>query len=175
MTDGAEEQKQDAAPIGALFFGHETSLGQWPKKGLFVARKILERFDEAVIHVDSCPRCGKLYHPVRRHLCPECIQEENRLFEKARQYLKGHSTCNVYELANHLEVHESVVEEWIRERMLVVRNHPNLTVSCVRCGRLAQERFCAECRAALKKDFSEAAKDVREQSPTKNHGGFYSR
>ncbi|MCY0887983.1 MAG: hypothetical protein OWQ59_05940, partial [Alicyclobacillaceae bacterium] len=128
-----------------------------------------------LMDVEVCPRCGGFYRPTRRNLCPNCQREENQLFEKARHYLKQEPQCNVYQLATHLEVHHDVVEDWIREGLLIVRNHPNLTVSCERCGKTALGKYCTACKDALKETFQNAAKTVRDNENQAPRQGFYSR
>ncbi|MCY0895861.1 MAG: hypothetical protein OWS03_06150 [Alicyclobacillaceae bacterium] len=128
------------------------------------------------MNLETCPRCGALYAPVRRTLCPKCQREENALFEKARAYLKQEPACTVFQLAAHLDVSTEVIEEWIREGYLLVRNHPHLTIACERCGEPALGRYCEPCRETMEAMLADAAKAVRAEDKEKGtRPGFYSR
>ncbi len=96
--------------------------------------------------IAHCKRCGKIYNRVRRDICSACIVEEDRAFAAVRLYLHDHRDTTMEELVERTGTDESLIVSLIREGRLILRDNPNLTYACARCGRPTQVgRFCARC------------------------------
>lgn len=108
------------------------------------------------MNVTNCIRCGKLFMKVRSPLCPECLQEEEELFQKVVEYLKEHSEATIAEVATALEADMDIITKFVRSgRLASVR--PAWQIHCRECGvAISSGDLCNECRSKLASEFVKA-------------------
>ncbi|GMA64512.1 hypothetical protein NZD89_04125 [Alicyclobacillus fastidiosus] len=127
--------------------------------------------------IANCKRCGRMYNRVGREICPECIREEDRILNDIRNFLRKNKLANISELSDGTGVEYGIIVDMIRDGRLMLRDNPNLTYPCERCGEQTQSgRLCARCTQELARNLSAASAELRDKQKQGNRGkGFYSR
>lgn len=100
--------------------------------------------------IAHCQRCGRIFNRVRRDICPDCAVQEDRAFSEVRAYLNRHPDADMEELVSETGVTQPLVTALIRDGRLILRDNPNLSYPCERCGRpTSVGRFCVACAREL--------------------------
>lgn len=109
------------------------------------------------VNLRNCPKCGKLFVYIAKDLCPECVQQEEVLFEKIRTYIKNHPGCNLQEVSENTEVSVDKILLYLREGRLVgMSSQLGAELQCLSCGKpIAGGRLCEKCADSLGKELSE--------------------
>lgn len=120
--------------------------------------------------IANCKRCGRIYNRVRRDICNACIEEEDKAFLSVRGYLREHPELDMNQLCNATSVDAAMVVELIQSGRLILRDNPNMTYSCERCGQPTQTgRYCSSCARELSAALESASNKIRENA--KNTAG----
>lgn len=118
----------------------------------------------------NCPRCGKLFTYRGKRVCEECAAEEERDFEKVKEFLKDKPGATVLEVTTATGLDQRKVLEFIREGRLTTLGLPNLTAECEQCGApITSGRLCPRCAEKLKREIDGAA-GSRHQKAGENEG-----
>lgn len=132
--------------------------------------------------IANCKRCGRMYNRIRRDICPPCVEDEEKAFQTVRTYLREHRDATMDGLVEATGVDMQLIVDMIRDGRLILRDNPNLTYQCERCGQPTQSgRYCAACTKELAAGLGDAATEMRRQRDTRSQndkasgGGFYSR
>ncbi|MBX5436708.1 MAG: hypothetical protein IRZ33_05760 [Alicyclobacillaceae bacterium] len=121
--------------------------------------------------IANCARCGRIYTRVRRDICPKCVAEEDRAFTLVRSYLSEHRNADMAELTEATGVDASLVVALIQNGRLILRNNPNLSYPCERCGEPTQSgRFCRRCAKELSLALSAASAQLRTRAARPQRG-----
>lgn len=132
-----------------------------------------------MVTIMNCKRCGRMFNRIRRDICPSCIEEEEVAFQTVRKYLREHRNASMPEVVGETGVSLDLVVEMIRDGRLILRDNPNLTYECERCGKPTQSgRYCAACTQELVAGLGGAAADLKKQQQqpkTNERGGYYSK
>jgi len=126
----------------------------------------------------NCRRCGKLFNKTRHDVCPDCIHEEENKIAEIRDYLRVHPLANIYEVSQGTSATYEEIVDLIRRGKLMLRQYPNMTYPCERCGAPTQSgRFCMNCAQELSAEIQMDKRKYSTNKPYKeNHNrGFYSR
>ena len=126
----------------------------------------------------NCRRCGKLFNKTRHDVCPDCIHEEENKIAEIRDYLRVHPLANIYEVSQGTSATYEEIVDLIRRGKLLLRQYPNMTYPCERCGAPTQSgRFCMNCAQELSAEIQMDKRKYSTNKPYKeNHNrGFYSR
>jgi flagellar operon protein (TIGR03826 family) len=105
-------------------------------------------------NVTNCPRCGKIFMKIRQPVCPSCVKEIDKEYDKCYQFLrkKENRGCTVYELSEKTGVKVEYIKQFIREGRLSVDNTPNLSYPCDACGTpIRSGSYCASCQGERNK------------------------
>ncbi|OEF97703.1 TIGR03826 family flagellar region protein [Desulfuribacillus alkaliarsenatis] len=114
--------------------------------------------------LSNCPRCGKLFDNTFKDICQQCTSEEEKLYQKVRQYIKENRDCTIYECSDATEVPVKTIARFIKQGRINLKNNPNMMYPCEACGApIAAGRFCNTCTNNLKQGFKEEVKPVREE------------
>jgi flagellar operon protein (TIGR03826 family) len=103
----------------------------------------------------NCANCGKLFTAptTTMKLCMECEQEDQKKFDKVKEYIKKHPTATVIEITKETGVERKQLYEWVRSGRLDVAGVENLGLRCEGCGEaITSGRFCIQCAARLQND-----------------------
>ncbi|AGB42153.1 flagellar operon protein TIGR03826 [Halobacteroides halobius DSM 5150] len=105
--------------------------------------------------IKKCKRCKRVFSPVgREKICPRCKQDEERDFEKVKNYLWDHPGANVEEISEETEVAEDLITKFIKEGRFAQLDGVDLSVECERCGApIKNGRFCEDCSQKLQQGF----------------------
>ena len=120
------------------------------------------------MNLDYCPQCGNLYVINRLRLCPNCLQEYERNYEKCVEYLRNNKMASISELSEATEVPEKQILRFIRDGRISISSAPNLAYPCEVCGTPVQGgKICERCRQRLSRDIQHHFEDERrrEQKP----------
>ncbi|MFT8391448.1 MAG: TIGR03826 family flagellar region protein [Sporolactobacillus sp.] len=117
----------------------------------------------------NCTGCGKVFVRVASPFCPDCLKEQDRLFDLVYKYItaKAHRMAGVQEVHEETGVSLELIYQWIREGRLKTSLFPNLGYPCKSCGRLIQSGVvCADCRTTIESEITRAAaeKEVLERN-----------
>lgn len=100
--------------------------------------------------VRNCKKCGKLYNhniSLPRGICPACHEEQEKKFIEVKEYIGGHRSCTVPEVAEACEVTTQQIKQWLREERLEFSTEAGDVLSCESCGEpIRTGRFCEKCK-----------------------------
>lgn len=118
------------------------------------------------MNLRNCPKCGKLYVFIGRDYCPECVQQEEVLFEKVRKYIKSNPGCSLQEVSENTEVSVDKILLYLREgRLLGLGGQLGTELQCLSCGKpISGGRLCEQCANSLGKELSGVHKPNRLNS-----------
>ena len=125
--------------------------------------------------LSNCPRCGRLFDNTFKDICQQCARDEDKLYEKVRDYIKENRSCTIYEASEATEVSVKMITRFIKQGRIDIRNNPNMLYPCETCGEpIATGRFCNQCVEELHKGFSDALKrPSRSNANEEKRGGGY--
>jgi flagellar operon protein (TIGR03826 family) len=93
----------------------------------------------------NCPKCGMIFPYQGRNLCKNCLEEEEKEFEKVREYVRKHRGASVIEVSEATEVEEETIVQFLRDGRLESRGLA-ASIFCERCGRtISSGRLCEQC------------------------------
>lgn len=105
--------------------------------------------------VKNCPICGKIFDSNQYiTICPACVQQDERTFDRIREYLFLRPLATVFEVANDLDMPIHFIKRYLREGRLEIRERNNTFLDCEQCGRpITSGHLCSECAAGVKHAF----------------------
>jgi flagellar operon protein (TIGR03826 family) len=116
------------------------------------------------VNLANCPRCGKIFAPTIRNLCPACIKLSDQECDRCNKFLKENRTATIEELSKETGVQTIQIVQFIREGRISIAKNPNIKFSCETCGASIREgNLCTACRNRLFNSFKEV-KSMTEQS-----------
>lgn len=107
-----------------------------------------------MLQVDYCPRCNQLFQKVTRDICPQCMRDLDKVYDKIYQFLrkKENREATIDDIAGELDTDREDIITIIRMGKLNVKRFPNLGYPCEseNCNELISEgRLCARCIAKI--------------------------
>ncbi|RIV18811.1 hypothetical protein D2Q93_13705 [Alicyclobacillaceae bacterium I2511] len=132
--------------------------------------------EATAVPIANCKRCNRIFNKGRRELCPQCIAEEDAAFRVVKAYLKDHRDATLAEVTDATEVDVELLVAMIRNGRLLLRDNPNLTYPCERCGQPTHAgHYCPQCAAELVTALSGAQEELARKIKGKDNDGYYSR
>ncbi|HOA79460.1 MAG TPA: MerR family transcriptional regulator [Defluviitaleaceae bacterium] len=108
------------------------------------------------MQVRNCIRCGKLFNYIGKPICYECIQQDEKDFEKVKEYIYDHPKATITEVSKQTGVSVKKITKFLREERLEVVDGSVGWLTCESCGAdINTGRFCKECTLKLKNNLSE--------------------
>lgn len=102
--------------------------------------------------VRQCKQCNKLFYSFGPVVCPDCIEKNEKDFEKVRDYIYENPQANVVEIAQETGVSEKVILAYLKEGRLTIDENNGLLL-CEECSRsISTGRFCKDCARRLEHD-----------------------
>lgn len=124
-----------------------------------------------------CKRCERIFNKGKRDICPACVQAQENSFTLVRGYLKEHHDATMYEVSEETGVPVADIIYLIRDGRLMLRDNPNLTYPCERCGGPTQAgRYCGSCAEELTGALNSAKSTLEEkarQHPKEKQAGYF--
>lgn len=127
--------------------------------------------------IANCKRCGRIYNRVRRDICPNCIEEEDQLYLKVREFLRENRDASLEEVVKATEIPMQTLIQMIQDGRIMLRDNPNMAYPCERCGSLTQSgRYCMKCTKEIANSLSQAGTQMRDKliADKKAGRGYYS-
>ncbi|MCU6708447.1 flagellar protein [Paenibacillus sp. J5C_2022] len=119
------------------------------------------------MNLDNCPRCGKLFAKNFRDVCPVCMRDIDKEYEKCATYLRENKGAMITELSDQTGVSIRQITKFIREGRISMMDAPNLSYPCESCGVLIRENhLCDACRKRLTKDTRRMLDDEKSRKET---------
>ncbi|MCQ2081187.1 MAG: flagellar protein [Lachnospiraceae bacterium] len=108
------------------------------------------------MNVKNCRKCGKMFNyafgPI---ICPDCINSQEEIFQKAKKYVQDNPGCDIQELSENVEVDASQIRQWIREERLQFADDSPIRIACEGCGSMIRSgRYCDACRGNMTSGFN---------------------
>lgn len=120
------------------------------------------------LNAANCPRCGRLFMKNIKDVCPSCIKEIEKQYERCLKYLRENRDCTIQELSDETEVPSRQIVKFIREGRISIVNAPNMSYPCESCGTLIRENtICDNCRSRLSKDYRNLSEDEKRREVLK--------
>lgn len=103
------------------------------------------------MNVKNCRNCGKLFNYIGGlQICPACKEETEKLYEKARDFIRDNRGASVRQVVEECEIEEALIRQWVREERLVFDSASGIGVTCEGCGAsIASGRYCEKCKLNL--------------------------
>lgn len=119
------------------------------------------------MNLRNCVQCGKVFVYISRNICPECMDKEELMFEKVRDYLKENPGARIMEVNEKTEVPEDKIIKFLRDGRIVSESLGS-GLLCESCGApISTGRTCAKCREELRKGIqtiTNSAKSINDVS-----------
>ncbi|WP_058306682.1 TIGR03826 family flagellar region protein [Gracilibacillus massiliensis] len=103
----------------------------------------------------NCARCDKVFVKTTKSVCPECIKEDERLFQIVYNFLKKRENrqATIPEIVEATEVKEDLILQFVKDNRLRSTQFPNLSYPCERCGEpIARGKLCDNCTTDISSD-----------------------
>lgn len=127
------------------------------------------------MNVINCSKCGKIFNSVFGFpKCPACMQEEDKIFRKVKDYLYEQPGASVEEVALAVGLDQNQILVFLREGRLETLDGAN-TLRCAHCGiPISSGRYCSGCKSEMSKEFKSVTQNVQsEATNTKNAKGMH--
>jgi len=126
------------------------------------------------IQYKNCKRCGKPFSTILDYnICPDCTKEEERRFQRARDFIFDNNSAKMDEVIEFCNVTRTELTRWIREERLVLAEDSPLLLPCENCNTpIHGGRFCYACK---KKFYAPQGTAVPEPDPSNEKMRFLSR
>lgn len=120
------------------------------------------------MEVRNCRRCKRLFQYITgRVICPACKEEEEKDFQKVKDYLYDHPKASMAEVAQETEVPVATIRHYLREGRLIVTSDSPMGIECEKCGTsIKTGRFCEKCAYELERDMRSVTGGM--QTPSQN-------
>lgn len=100
------------------------------------------------MELKNCEDCGRLFMSAGALRCPECLDKEEAVFARIRDYVWEHPGVTVEEVVRELGVKPEKVLAYLREGRLAIKG-----LTCQNCGApIAMGRLCQRCVGELQTD-----------------------
>ena len=104
------------------------------------------------MEVRNCRRCGEMFVYVGRDICPHCREEDERDFDRVREYLRQYPRADIQELHRETGVEKEKILGFLREgRLEVDKDSARSVLNCRICGTpISRGRICMDCLQKFK-------------------------
>lgn len=120
------------------------------------------------MEVIQCVRCKKLFqHISGPPICYECKAQEEKDFDRVKEYLKEHPRATLSEVAEETEVSVERITKFLKEGRLEITQSSGIMLKCEKCGRpIPGGRLCKACSSQLKNDLQGSYNELKEKGTT---------
>ncbi len=105
----------------------------------------------------NCKRCKNLFQYSGNRLCDNCLKEEEKDFERIKEYLDEHEGATLMQVSNELDIKVERIKRYLKEgRINVISNSKLLT--CEGCGdSISTGKFCKGCQQKMSSEIREVS------------------
>ncbi len=103
----------------------------------------------------NCEYCDKVFAKINRSICPDCMKEEEKKYERVVQFLRirKNRQATITEISEATEVEHEIILQFVKDKRLRRSQFPNLYTSCERCGEpVSSGVLCDKCKNDIKYD-----------------------
>lgn len=127
--------------------------------------------------VRNCKRCNRIFTYTGKVICPNCLEEEQKDFDKVREYLFGHLNSTTIEVSDATGVEIKVITRFLKEGRLESENlklAEDESLACEKCNRpIGSGRYCENCLKEMQGEFAKASQQLLQaQSQSENRENF---
>lgn len=117
------------------------------------------------MNVSNCPRCGRIFFKNVKNLCPDCIREDEQMYEKVYRYLRENPKSTVMKVAAETGVPEDRVLAFLREGRIQATEWMKVEYPCERCGAvITSGRYCESCSREVQDSLRSLANQIRSDA-----------
>ncbi len=105
----------------------------------------------------NCRSCGRLFVDTGQGSCPDCLEQEERDFERVRQFLKENPGATIDETAGKTQVKRELIIRFLRQGRLEAEGGV-AELTCEGCGAAIRSGlYCPACAQKLDKSIRRIA------------------
>lgn len=123
------------------------------------------------MQIRNCIRCGKLFNYMGKPICSVCIEQDEKDFERVKEYIYDHPKCSMTEVSKETGISIKKITKFLKEGRLEVVDGAVGWLTCESCGKeIKSGRFCKECANRLKNTLYEVSnrdKDKKDEPDIK--------
>ncbi len=109
----------------------------------------------------QCKNCRKLFQYRNSPLCPDCVNELDRLFEAVRNYIYENPRSSTEEICAETGADSQMLYGWLREGRLILGKDSAKLLVCESCGQpISLGRYCDACSSDVRNQLEGAAKSL---------------
>ncbi|UUI39174.1 TIGR03826 family flagellar region protein [Oceanobacillus oncorhynchi] len=117
----------------------------------------------------NCERCNRVFVKQFREICNECYKKEEEDFRTVYNFLRKRENrmATIGQIVEAIDVDESILHKFIREKRLQPSHFPNLSYPCERCQRpITEGTLCDACQTELKEELErhDAVESIQEKA-----------
>ncbi|ABZ83374.1 conserved hypothetical protein [Heliomicrobium modesticaldum Ice1] len=119
--------------------------------------------------VKNCPRCNRIFIPQGgRRICPVCVKEEEKQFDKVREYLRDNPGAPLLMVIQETGVDEDTILHFIKEGRIEASQMSGASLQCDSCGApITSGRYCNKCQEDLARDLQRLTGGAKEKTPAR--------
>lgn len=120
--------------------------------------------------VRNCKECGKIFNYVSGPpLCPSCMKELDKKFEKVKDYIYDHPGAGVQEVSDENKVTTAQIKIWIRQERLTFSEDSPIGIDCESCGATIKTgRYCNACKSKMANNLGDVYKKPEPEPKKKD-------
>jgi hypothetical protein len=100
-------------------------------------------------------------------MCPTCIQDEEKSFQKVKDFLRENQATTVQQISEGTEVSVDTITKFYREGRLQSMGSSVVTYGCYICGKsITTGKVCSTCESSV----SSLVKPLPKNDPAKTKG-----
>lgn len=122
--------------------------------------------------IRNCNNCGKIYKYDGFSKCHDCRKEQEKNFEKVKEYLRENPGASINAVEEATGVPEEDIMLYLRQGRLEMDESSQITLNCEKCGaKIFSGRFCNKCTNELQSSFAKLTKEskVETKKPYRNN------
>ena len=110
----------------------------------------------------NCPRCGKVFVKISDPICPECVKEEEKIFDRVREYIRDNPNRTVKEVSDECDISVKRILGYIREGRINATSGMRDEIVCSKCRKpILTGRMCEKCILETNFEVNEMKKDFK--------------
>ncbi len=119
----------------------------------------------------TCRVCGIIMVRLARDTCPKCFQEEEKVFQKVRDFLRANNGASLEDVARHTGASILQVEAFVRSGRLERVGVKRVPHPCQLCQKTIYEGVvCVDCKKNLKEQVNSLKPDKQDDPPPTQKG-----
>lgn len=119
------------------------------------------------MNIKNCSRCGKIYNYDGFRICPACRREDEKDYEKVKNYLHEYPGATISEVCEATGVDSQKIISFLREGRLEIGESSNLVLECESCGvSIRTGRFCEKCASGLQRELGQVVNTTKDKKPS---------